>query len=110
MYGRYWPMVAALSAVLFSLVLVSACKRVEPPARQETPTPAATEPTPVAATPTPVEPNLTRLPLVWFAPLPKNLGPGGSHDYMGLFEEEAPWDTAASHVQVFKLYGGWVSD
>ena len=53
-------------------------------------------------------------PLVWFAPLPplvitdgRNFT--GSDDFMGLFEPEAPWQNAAEHVQVFKLYGEWVA-
>jgi hypothetical protein len=33
----------------------------------------------------------------------------GSEDFMSLFEPEAPWHTAASRVQVFKLYGEWVA-
>jgi hypothetical protein len=32
----------------------------------------------------------------------------GSEDFMSLFEPDAPWETAANHVQVFKLYGEWV--
>lgn len=53
-------------------------------------------------------------PLVWFAPLPPMpTGPGrefiGSDDFMSLFEPDAPWQTAAGHVQVFKLYGEWVA-
>ena len=52
-------------------------------------------------------------PLVWFAPLPPMpMYPGrefiGSEDFMSLFEPDAPWQTAASHIQVFKLYGEWV--
>ena len=53
-------------------------------------------------------------PLVWFAPLPPMpTGPGrefiGSEDFMALFEPDAPWQKAASHIQVFKLYGEWVA-
>jgi hypothetical protein len=33
----------------------------------------------------------------------------GSDDFMSLFEPEAPWQTAASHINVFKLYGEWVA-
>lgn len=28
---------------------------------------------------------------------------------MALFSAEAPWEKAASHIQVFNLYGGWVA-
>jgi len=53
-------------------------------------------------------------PLIWFAPLPPMpTGPGrefiGSEDFMSLFEPDAPWQTAGSHIQVFKLYGEWVA-
>ena len=52
-------------------------------------------------------------PLVWFAPLPPlAIVEGrkfiGSDDFMQLFEPDAAWQEAASHVQVFKLYGEWV--
>ncbi len=33
----------------------------------------------------------------------------GSDDFMALFQPAAPWQTAASHIQVFKLYGEWVA-
>ncbi|HSB88888.1 MAG TPA: discoidin domain-containing protein [Anaerolineales bacterium] len=40
-------------------------------------------------------------------------GPGrpftGSDDFIDLFRAGAPWEDAASHVQVFKLYGEWVA-
>src|SRR5689334_3979504 len=45
---------------------------------------------------------------VWFTPLPSAKHPVGffgSVDYMSLFSPSAPWKRAASHVQVFKLYG-----
>jgi hypothetical protein len=34
----------------------------------------------------------------------------GSPDFMDLFKPEARWQEAASHVQVFKLFGEWVSE
>src|SRR5215831_5879885 len=44
-------------------------------------------------------------PSTWFAPFPPNLWPNyGSVDYIDLFSPSALWATAASHVQVFKLY------
>jgi hypothetical protein len=56
---------------------------------------------------------MARRPLVWFAPLPiMPTHPGrpfiGSEDFMSLFEPDAPWQEAAGHIQVFKLYGEWV--
>jgi hypothetical protein len=40
-------------------------------------------------------------------------GPGreytGAVDFMDLFKPAAPWTEAASHIQVFKLYGEWVA-
>jgi F5/8 type C domain len=50
----------------------------------------------------------------WFAPLPPMPErPGrqyiGSDDFMELFSPDAPWQSAARHIQVFKLYGEWVS-
>ncbi|MEX0787605.1 MAG: discoidin domain-containing protein [Anaerolineales bacterium] len=57
--------------------------------------------------------DLGHRPLVWFAPLPPlPVVPGrpytGSQDFLDLFPANAPWQDAASHVQVFKLYGEWV--
>jgi hypothetical protein len=51
--------------------------------------------------------------LYWFAPLPPMPErPGrrytGSSDFMALFSPDAPWQKAARHIQVFKLYGEWV--
>ena len=50
-------------------------------------------------------------PNVWFAPFPL-VAPGvGSADYMQLFQPDAPWTNAESHVQVFKVYAGmWGGD
>jgi len=83
--------------------------------------PASTSaPTAAVATPTATPPTLdmntvmAQRPLVWFAPLPPmptNAGRPfiGSEDFMALFEPDAPWQTAASRVHVFKLYGEWVA-
>jgi hypothetical protein len=51
--------------------------------------------------------------LYWFAPLPPMPErPGrlyvGSDDFMDLFSPDAPWQSAARHIQVLKLYGEWV--
>lgn len=55
----------------------------------------------------------------WFGPLPPFLEieppPGrnflGSLDFMDLFNDSAPWTEAASHIQIFKMYGvDWATD
>lgn len=33
----------------------------------------------------------------------------GSDDFMNLFSPDAPWERAAHHIQVFKLYGEWAA-
>ncbi|TFG50024.1 MAG: hypothetical protein E4H33_01035, partial [Anaerolineales bacterium] len=50
---------------------------------------------------------LDHQPLYWFAPLNLEKYGRGSVDYMDLFTPDADWNEAASHLQVFKLYGGW---
>jgi len=41
---------------------------------------------------------------VWFAPEINNIDPNyGSVDYFALFDADAAWSTAASHIHVFKL-------
>jgi hypothetical protein len=49
---------------------------------------------------------------VWFSALDPvqrpEVGYGGSPQYMDLFSPNAPWQHAASHVRVFKVYGQWV--
>jgi hypothetical protein len=44
-------------------------------------------------------------PTYWFAPRPNTNDPTyGSVDFLDLFSPTAPWSTAASHIQVLKLY------
>ncbi len=44
-------------------------------------------------------------PTHWFAPRPNTNDPTyGSVDFLDLFSPTAPWSTAASHIQVLKLY------
>jgi len=76
----------------------------------------ATQAPPPTASPTPNPPpqNLDQAPLYWFAPLPPMPTSAGrtftgSEDFMALFKPDAPWNEAASHIQVFKLYGEWVA-
>lgn len=59
------------------------------------------------------EPVLDHDPLYWFGPLPplpvvEGRSFTGSDDFMKLFEVDAPWQTTAEDIQVFKLYGEWV--
>ena len=74
-------------------------------------TPASPQPVPTS-TSHPL--SLDATPLVWFAPLPPlSINEGrnfiGSDDFMNLFTPDAPWQEAAGHIQVFKLYGEWVA-
>jgi hypothetical protein len=41
---------------------------------------------------------------IWFSP---SSGPTGLKDYMSLFQPDAPWQQAASHVKAFGI-GGWL--
>ena len=44
-------------------------------------------------------------PVNWFAPFPHNTPDDpGVVDFFALFDAGAPWDTAAAHIQVFKMY------
>jgi hypothetical protein len=44
-------------------------------------------------------------PLNWFAPFPYHAPPDpGVVDFFALFDAGAPWDAAAAHIQVFKMY------
>ena len=44
-------------------------------------------------------------PVNWFAPFPHNTpGDPGVLDFFALFDAGAPWDAAAAHLQVFKMY------
>lgn len=59
-------------------------------------------------------PSSTQRPSAWFAPLPPMPTSAGrpfqgSGDFMSLFRPDALWQTAAGHIQVFKLYGEWVA-
>jgi hypothetical protein len=44
-------------------------------------------------------------PVNWFAPFPFHASPDpGVVDFFALFDAGAPWDAAAAHIQVFKMY------
>jgi len=112
---RYWFLCVVLAA--------SACSAESGlPTTQVTSPPDTSASTSTTTTvPTNTDPTTTlpALPdtageLSWFAPLPPlPTGPGrpfiGSSDFMGLFIPNADWSVAASHLQVFKLYGEWVA-
>jgi hypothetical protein len=98
----------ALSA-LFVFILSISCN-----VPVQSPTPAAASPTETPTLPPAPTVDLSHRPLVWFGPLPPlPVVPGrpftGSLDFMNLFKPDAPWQNAASQVQVFKLFGEWVS-
>ena len=90
-------------------LLLSACNLPATPVAQvPTSTPdQPTIPTVVPHTPQPPALSLDHQPLYWFAPLNLEEVGRGSVDYMDLFTPDADWNEAASHLQVFKLYGGW---
>ena len=98
--------------VIFFSVSCSLPHTPNPPTSTQQTTSSVTPPPVVTETPPPL--SLDAQPLVWFAPLPplavtEGRSFTGSDDFMALFEEDAPWQTAASHIQVFKLYGEWVA-
>jgi len=92
----------------------------QPPETGVTPTAAASEvpqpagsASPALASGPPSAPtiDLSARPQTWFAPLPAyvpHMGYDGSVDYDSLFVPGAPWATAQSHVQVFKVPASWV--
>ena len=101
------------------LAVVSSCNLpVTNPSPSIEPSPIPTQviaPTKPQITNTPVvnEPDLNHHPLYWFGPLPplpvvEGRPFTGSDDFMKLFEVNAPWQTTAGQLQVFKLYGEWV--
>jgi hypothetical protein len=108
---------ACLPFSLFCAALIAAaCSPGPTPTATTTAPPPSAAPAPTATlTPTPYPtPDLSPRPLVWFGPLPPlpvNAGRPftGSLDFMDLFSPDAAWQTAAKHVQVFKLFGEWVA-
>ncbi len=101
-------------AFLLAIPALAGCGEAATPlpstaAPASSPSPA---PTPTEAYPTP---DLSRRPLVWFGPLPpmeQHAGRPfiGAPDFMQLFTPDAPWQEAAGHVQVFKMFGEWISE
>lgn len=93
----------------FSALACSLPSVISKPPATSTPLAPSTDTTlPATPTATPKPIDLEHQPLYWFAPLPPQINAyNGSDDFMDLFEPDAPWDQAASHIQVFKMYGGW---
>ena len=108
-------------ALIFALLLSSCSVQPvrstftpEPTLSSPSATPSLTPSPPVAPTQTPKPLSLDAMPLAWFAPLPplaivEGRQFTGSDDFMQLFSPESPWQSAAAHIQVFKLYGEWVA-
>ena len=108
-------------APLLVVVLVGACAPASP-----TPSPATSTDQVGSASATPTEPTASASatpssrpafdasgrPLVWFAPLGPRAdhhGYGGAVDFYDLFEPGASWSTAVADVDVFQVYGTWVT-
>lgn len=72
-------------------------------------TPALTRSGPPITPPSPTPADLSARPLTWFAPLPPMPGRTGAADFMDQFQPDAPWQAAAQHIDVYKLYGEWVA-
>ena len=94
---------------LIMLLLLGACNLPASPVVGVPTSPSDQIATPTVSQPTPQPPALTldHGPLYWFAPLNLEKVGRGSVDYIDLFTPDADWNEAASHIQVFKLYGGW---
>lgn len=92
---------------------ISSCGLLLPAADSTSSPPLSTTPIPtVTNTARPL--SLDATPLIWFAPLPplamvEGREFTGSDDFIDLFQPDALWQTAAGHIQVFKLYGEWVA-
>ena len=98
----------ALTAFFYAFITTRPPTELQPTTQTVIRTETAT---PLPRTETATTPlTFTERPVVWFNPMPRNFGVGGSLDFMDLFEEDAPWPNAAKRVHVFELYGGWVSD
>lgn len=108
----------AITPVFIFALLLSACtvqqaQSTLPTEPTPSPSPTAT-PLPIIPSPTAPPLSLDTRPLVWFAPLPplaivEGRRFTGSDDFMELFQPDAPWQSAAAYIQVFKLYGEWVA-
>ncbi len=109
---------AVLAAlVLASCTIVSLSGPSAPPQTQPAVTAPSASQLQTSAAPRSEPPNesfapadLSKRPLVWFAPLPPLPGRTGSTDFMDQFSTDAPSSTAAGYIDVYKLYGEWVGD
>jgi hypothetical protein len=101
-FSSLWIVVLLLSACNLPSDLANTLPaNTEKPSVQNTVTaePTASQVPPALA--------LDHQPLYWFAPLPLEEVDRGSVDFMDLFTPDADWNEASSHLQVYKLYGGW---
>ncbi len=107
--------------LMFAMILITACNlpKASPAPTEDTETNPTTIPATNTGEPTAppvVKPaDLTHHPLYWFGPLPPlpqyTSRPFiGSEDFIKLFEPDAPWESTAGQIQVFKLYGEWVGN
>ena len=103
-------------AVLLLAVVLVGCQATVSPVPSPSATPAATAPPTASPTATPTDPgpahtppDLSKRPLIFFAPLPPQRGGpyDGSVDWSNLWIEGADWDELAGQLDLFKLYGGW---
>jgi hypothetical protein len=101
----------AVVLLAIAVLILSACAPQAAPTAAVPPPPSET-PTP-SATPAPTETPTRVIPItgqIWFAPFmygqpaaPWQEG-YGAVDYLDLFSDDAPWETASSRVHVFKAY------
>jgi hypothetical protein len=98
-----------LVTLLILALSLCACNLPAAPVAQIPPATSNQPTIPTVPQPTPQPPalSLDHHPLYWFAPLNLEEIGRGSVDYMDLFTPDSDWNEAASHLQVFKLYGGW---
>ena len=117
--GVFSRLVGAVLAalVLASCTIVSLSGPSAPPQTQPAVTAPSASQLQTSAAPRSEPPNesfapadLSKRPLVWFAPLPPLPGRTGSTDFMDQFSTDAPSSTAAGYIDVYKLYGEWVGD
>jgi len=98
------------AALLGALAVVGCQTSIGPSATSTERTPAATSTAAATDAGWPHSPpDLTKRPVVFFAPLPPQRGGpyDGSDDWSDLWSQGADWDELAGQLDVFKLYGGW---
>jgi hypothetical protein len=107
--GRREAAVTGIRLVLgLALVVAAAVGTVEAGVAAEAESPAGSDPGPPRL-------DLTQRPFVIFAPAPPKPErvkdyptPDGAADYWGLWEPEAPWQEAASRIDLFAIHSWMV--